>query len=714
MPHKKDNITWDDLDKIIRAYLKSEDELKNVHKAYLFAASKHEGQFRKSGEPYIIHPLNVAKILTEVYADAETLEAGLLHDVLEDTDCSYEEMEKEFGPVVTKIVDGVTKISRLHFSTENEYLVEYYKKIIVGMSEDVRVIIVKLADRLHNMRTLWALPPEKQKIKAKESLEILAPIAHHLGIHKIKSELEDLSLRYLKPDVYYDIAERLNNTKKERDEEVNKMMDEVRKLLEDHSIKFEMKGRSKSIYSIYNKLNKGKKFSEIYDFLAMRVLVDTKSECYQVLGLIHSKFKPMPNRFKDYIANPKPNMYQSLHTTVFGVDGYVFEIQIRTHVMDEIAENGIASHWAYKEHKDITGSVNATEEKLQFFKTIIDLESENMSSEEFVNSVKNEVLNNNIYCYTPKGDVYELPKGATPIDFAYHVHTRVGETMTGALVNGEIKPLDYELQNDDIVKIITNKSSHPSKEWINIVKSTAIKNKIKAYFSKTEKENNIERGKDLIEKELKKRKIPVNDFFTDENEKKICKETKVSNFNDVYLEVGNGKHSAKTIVNVIYKPEEDKKEHKTVTYKSNDTNVVVSGLEDIKVNLARCCNPVYGDNIVGYITKGSGITVHRAHCHNIINTNERLVDCTWSDNNENVKYLSEIVIYSNSNKDNMIEILESAGDLSIGVKGVKKVYQEDETNYVLECYVTSKKQLDSLITDLRNKDFVEDAERIIH
>ncbi len=714
MSHKKDNITWDDLDKIIRAYLKSEDELKNVHKAYLFAASKHEGQFRKSGEPYIIHPLNVAKILTEVYADAETLEAGLLHDVLEDTDCSYEEMEKEFGPVVTKIVDGVTKISRLHFSTENEYLVEYYKKIIVGMSEDVRVIIVKLADRLHNMRTLWALPPEKQKIKAKESLEILAPIAHHLGIHKIKSELEDLSLRYLKPDVYYDIAERLNNTKKERDEEVNKMMDEVRKLLEDHSIKFEMKGRSKSIYSIYNKLNKGKKFSEIYDFLAMRVLVDTKSECYQVLGLIHSKFKPMPNRFKDYIANPKPNMYQSLHTTVFGVDGYVFEIQIRTHVMDEIAENGIASHWAYKEHKDITGSVNATEEKLQFFKTIIDLESENMSSEEFVNSVKNEVLNNNIYCYTPKGDVYELPKGATPIDFAYHVHTRVGETMTGALVNGEIKPLDYELQNDDIVKIITNKSSHPSKEWINIVKSTAIKNKIKAYFSKTEKENNIERGKDLIEKELKKRKIPVNDFFTDENEKKICKETKVSNFNDVYLEVGNGKHSAKTIVNVIYKPEEDKKEHKTVTYKSNDTNVVVSGLEDIKVNLARCCNPVYGDNIVGYITKGSGITVHRAHCHNIINTNERLVDCTWSDNNENVKYLSEIVIYSNSNKDNMIEILESAGDLSIGVKGVKKVYQEDETNYVLECYVTSKKQLDSLITDLRNKDFVEDAERIIH
>ena len=714
MSHKKDNITWDDLDKIIRAYLKSEDELKNVHKAYLFAASKHEGQFRKSGEPYIIHPLNVAKILTEVYADAETLEAGLLHDVLEDTDCSYEEMEKEFGPVVTKIVDGVTKISRLHFSTENEYLVEYYKKIIVGMSEDVRVIIVKLADRLHNMRTLWALPPEKQKIKAKESLEILAPIAHHLGIHKIKSELEDLSLRYLKPDVYYDIAERLNNTKKERDEEVNKMMDEVRKLLEDHSIKFEMKGRSKSIYSIYNKLNKGKKFSEIYDFLAMRVLVDTKIECYQVLGLIHSKFKPMPNRFKDYIANPKPNMYQSLHTTVFGVDGYVFEIQIRTHVMDEIAENGIASHWAYKEHKDITGSVNATEEKLQFFKTIIDLESENMSSEEFVNSVKNEVLNNNIYCYTPKGDVYELPKGATPIDFAYHVHTRVGETMTGALVNGEIKPLDYELQNDDIVKIITNKSSHPSKEWINIVKSTAIKNKIKAYFSKTEKENNIERGKDLIEKELKKRKIPVNDFFTDENEKKICKETKVSNFNDVYLEVGNGKHSAKTIVNVIYKPEEDKKEHKTVTYKSNDTNVVVSGLEDIKVNLARCCNPVYGDNIVGYITKGSGITVHRAHCHNIINTNERLVDCTWSDNNENVKYLSEIVIYSNSNKDNMIEILESAGDLSIGVKGVKKVYQEDETNYVLECYVTSKKQLDSLIIDLRNKDFVEDAERIIH
>ncbi len=715
MAHSKEKVTYEDLEKCIKTYITDKDELENIHKAYLFAFEKHEGQIRKSGEPYIIHPLCVAKILTEIYADAETLEAGLLHDVLEDCNCTYEEMEHEFGPVVTKIVDGVTKISRLHFSTDNEYQVEYTKKIIVGMSEDVRVIIVKLADRLHNMRTLWALPVEKQKRKAKESLEILAPIAHHLGIHKIKSELEDLSLRYLKPDVYYDIAARLNSTKNERDKEVNKMMNAVKMLLDSQNIKYEMKGRAKSIYSIYNKLNKGKTFNEIYDYLAMRILVDTKQECYLVLGLIHSKFKPMQNRFKDYIANPKPNMYQSLHTTVFGVDGYIFEVQIRTHIMDEIAENGIASHWAYKEHKDLKGGINSSEEKLQFFKNIIDLKSDNLSSEEFVNSVKNEVLNNNIYCYTPKGDVYELPAGATPIDFAYHVHTHVGETTTGAIVNGEIKPLDYELKNNDVVKIITNKSSHPSKEWVNIVKSTAVRNKIKAYFTRSEKENNILKGKDLIEKELRKRKIPINDFLTDDNIKKICKETKVEKLDDIYLEVGNGKHSPKTIINFIYKDEEESdKPKKTIIYKNSDTNVVVSGLEDIKVNLASCCHPVYGDRIIGYITKGNGITVHRTSCHNVIDVKERLIDCSWSENNDNVKYITDIVIYSNDDKDNMIKILEDAGALNVGVKSVRKIYQEEKVNYELECYVTSKKQIDNLITSLRNEPFIDDAERIIH
>ena len=487
MSRNRDNISFDQVLEKIKSYIEDEKELQVINDAYELARSKHEGQYRKTGEAYIIHPLNVALILTEIYADYETISAGLLHDVLEDCDCTHEEMEEIMGPTITRIVEGVTKLSKIHFSTENDYLIDYYKKIIVGMSEDVRVIIVKLADRLHNMRTLWALPKDRQKVKAKEALEILAPIGDHLGIHKIKSELEDLSLRYLKPDVYYDIAEHLNRTKIEREQTVGEMLNQVRDLLTEHHIPHEIKGRAKSIYSIYHKLQNGKTFSNIYDLSGLRILVNTEQECYLALGIIHSKFRPMPNRFKDYIAMPKPNMYQSLHTTVFGIDGYLFEIQIRTYDMDEVAENGIASHWSYKENngsETVANLTDTTEQKLQFFKSIIDLSHDHMSSEDFVNSVKNEVLNNNIYCYTPKGDIIELPRGASPIDFAYKIHTKVGETMVGAIVNDQIVPLDYELQDNDIVKINTNKSATPSREWLNIAKATTTKNKIKSYFTK--------------------------------------------------------------------------------------------------------------------------------------------------------------------------------------------------------------------------------------
>ena len=505
----KDELTLDDILTSVRTYIEDEEQIAVIEKAYYFAKEKHEGQFRKSGEAYIYHPMNVALILTSIYADYETISAGLIHDVLEDCDCTAEEMEEMFGSTITKLVQGVTKLSKIHFSTENDYLIDYYKKIIVGMSEDVRVIIIKLADRLHNMRTLWATPEEKQKIKAKEVLEIFAPIAHHLGIHKIKSEMEDLSLRYLKPEVFYDIAEKLNKTKIERDKYVYDMENEVTNLLNEHHIPHEIKGRAKCIYSIYNKLDKGKKFSDIYDLLALRILVNTEQECYLALGLIHSKFRPLPKRFKDYVAMPKPNMYQSLHTTVFGIDGYLFEIQIRTYEMDEIAENGIASHWAYKENggsKNAANLQSTTEQKLQFFKSIIDLSKDKMSSEDFVNSVKNEVLNNNIYCFTPKGDVIELPRGATPIDFAYRVHTNVGEKTVGAIVNEKIVQLDYKLQDGDIVKIKTDPNSTPNKDWLNIVKTTQAKNKIKSYFSKKDREKYIELGKELLEKEIRKQK----------------------------------------------------------------------------------------------------------------------------------------------------------------------------------------------------------------
>ena len=714
MSHSKDKITFDEVMELVKAYITDPKEIENVEKAYNLALEKHNGQYRKSGEAYIIHPLNVTKILTTVYADSETLQAGLLHDVLEDCDCSREEMESIVGPTVTKLVEGVTKLSRLHFSTENEYLIEYYKKIIVGMSEDVRVIIVKLADRLHNMRTLWALPAEKQVKKANESLEILAPIAHHLGIHKIKSELEDLSLRYLKPDVFYDIAEKLNKTKLERDRTVQEMMEEVKDILTEHNIPFEMKGRSKSIYSIYNKLNKGKKFSEIYDLLAMRILVNTKQECYLVLGLIHSKYKPMPKRFKDYIAMPKPNMYQSLHTTVFGIDGYLFEIQIRTHKMDELAENGVASHWAYKENKNATANLQSTtEQKLQFFKSIIDLSNDKMSSEDFVNSVKDEVLNNNIYCFSPKGDVFELPKGATPLDFAYKVHTRVGETTVGALVNNVIAPLDYELKDNDIVKIITNKASSPSLEWVNMVKSTATKNKIRSYFSKNEKDIYIERGKDSLEKELRKKKLPIAGFFSDENSKKIFKELKVDNVDEVYLNIGNGHTSSNSVINIIYKQEDKNPVKKPVVIKDESNDIIVSGIDKVKVNLANCCNPVYGDEIIGYITKGNGISIHRINCHNLLTLDNRTVEVKWNDNSNNKKYQTDILIYCNTHDNKMVEIVQKASMLNISVIEIKNIYQSDISVYQVSCYVTSVKQLDKLFLEFNKEPFVNKVERLI-
>ena len=706
--------TIDDLIEKASVYIPEEDNLNKIRKAYEFAEQSHRGQFRKSGEPYIIHPLNTAIILTTVYADTDTLIAGLLHDTIEDCDVSKEKLEEMFGRTVANLVNGVSKLGRINFSTENEYLIDYYKKIIVGMSEDVRVIIVKLADRLHNMRTLYALPNEKQKKIAKETLEILAPIAHHLGIHKIKSELEDLSLRYLKPDVFYDIAERLDKTKIERDNTVNEMLNIVSNILNEHNIPHEIKGRAKSIYSIYNKLNKGKKFSDIYDLLALRVLVDTEQECYLALGIIHSKFKPIPKRFKDYIAMPKANMYQSLHTTVFGVDGYLFEIQIRTYQMDEVAENGIASHWAYKEHKDAKELMqNTTEQKLQFFKSIIELNEDKMSSEDFVNSVKDEVLNNNIYCFTPKGDIIELPRGATPIDFAYKVHTRVGETMIGAIVNNNIVPLDYQLQNNDIVKINTSKSAKgPSQEWLNIVKSTQTKNKIRAFFSKNEKEIYIDRGKESLEKELRKRKIAFSDFLTPENTQKIFKDLKIDNIDDLYLEIGNGKYAANTVINIIYKKEEPKLVKKPVVKKDSNSDVTVSGIDKVKVNLANCCNPIPGDEIIGYITKGNGISVHRRECHNLEFLDSRTVSVTWNTKTKD-KYETAILIHTENKNNNLVEVIQKLGMFDIHIERFITIRQKNEMIYEVDLFVKSLKYLNKVFNELDKLSYITKVERLM-
>lgn len=711
----KDDITFEDILEKVTVYIEDEEQINVIKKAYEFAYAKHEGQYRKSGEAYIYHPMNVALILTTVSADYETISAGFLHDVLEDCDCTVEEMENEFGHEITKLVQGVTKLSKIHFSTENEYLIDYYKKIIVGMSEDVRVIIVKLCDRLHNMRTLWAIPEDRQRVKAHEALDILAPIAHHLGIHKIKSELEDLSLRYLKPDVFYDIAEKLNKTKIERDKTVYDMQREVTDLLTEYHIPHEIKGRAKSIYSIYNKLDKGKKFSDIYDLLALRILVNTEQECYLALGLIHSKFRPLPKRFKDYVAMPKPNMYQSLHTTVFGIDGYLFEIQIRTYDMDEVAENGIASHWAYKENggsKSVANLQNTTEQKLQFFKSIIDLSHDKMSSEEFVNSVKDEVLNNNIYCFTPKGDVIELPKGATPLDFAYKIHTKVGETTVGAIVNNNIVPLNYELQDNDIVKINTNKSSTPSKEWLNMVKATATRNKIRSFFTKNEREVYVERGKYSLEKELRKRKIAFSDFVNDNNVKKICEVLKVEDLEEVYLCIGNGKATVNGVINIIEKPVEEVAAPKVVkvTSKNIDADIIVSGLDRVKVSLANCCNPVYGDAIVGYITKGNGITVHRLNCHNLEMLEDRTLEVNWN-TNVNKRYMTVILIHTNTHDNHMLDLIQTISMMNVSVDGIKTMGRADRMVYEVDCYVTGLEQLNKLILALNKNSYVEKVER---
>lgn len=706
-------INYEDLEKQIKRYL-TEEEIKEIKKAYQYAEEKHKGQYRKTGENYIVHPLFVSYILTSINADKDTIIAALLHDVVEDTETSKNDIIENFGNVVAILVDGVTKINNINVSTENEYLTSYYKKIIVGMSEDVRVIIIKLADRLHNMRTLYALDHEKQKRKAKETLEILAPIAHRLGMNKIKSELEELSLKYLKPEAYRDVVEKLNKTKKEREEYVKKMMDEVSSLLNKNGIKHQIKGRAKSIYSIYKKLDKGRSFNDIYDLLAIRILVEKEQECYLALGLIHSKYKPVSKRFKDFIAMPKTNLYQTLHTTVFGTDGNLFEIQIRTYDMDEIAENGIASHWAYKENKNAALEMqNITEQKLQFYKSIIELKDDKLTSEDFVDKVKSEVLSNNIYVYTPKGDVIEMPKGATPIDFAYRVHSQIGDKMTGAIVNNNMVPLTYELKNADIIKIITNNNSKgPSKQWLNIVKTTGAKNKIKNFFNRTTKEDYINQGKDLLEKELRRRKIPVSEFTEEENLNKIYTKFKLTSLEDIYLNIGNNKYSPKSIIKHEENNNQEKKKIKKVELKNTDKDIVVGDTKNIETHIANCCLPVPGDEIVGYITKTNGIKIHRKECSNIEYFDERKINAVWNSNINN-KYNSELIIHTTSKENIIVDIVQTSALEGVIIENVNLINKSNNNVYSVDVLISSLEELNKLMINLSKINYVNDVERIM-
>lgn len=713
---KEDAYTLDDLLEKAKVYIKSDEDIELIKKAYLFASKAHAGQLRLTGDDYMLHPLNVALILTEIYADAQTLSAALLHDVINFANVTIEEIEKEFGPEMKALVDGISRINKLSLSADNEALVSYHKKILVGLSGDVRIIILKIADRLHNMRTLWAIPENKRKEKAKETLEILVPIAHRLGINHIKSELEDLSLKYWKPDVYNDILEKLSESRAELDKSVDKMMESVSKILDENNIPHEMKGRSKSVYSIYNKLQKGKTFNEIYDILALRYFVNTVSDCYLALGAIHAKYKPMPKRFKDYIARPKANGYQSLHTTVFGVDGKLFEIQIRTYEMNKVAEYGVASHWSYKEHG--INKVNDMELKLKSFRTVIELNEQQVEGEEFVNTVKNEVFNpTNIYVYTPKGDVFELPIGSTPIDFAYRVHTSVGHQMIGAIVNGNIVPLDYKLKDGDIVKINTNKNSKgPSQEWINICFTTSAKNKIKAFFSKIDKEKTTSDGKDMLIKTIRRKKLSINDIMDDKKIKIALDDLGLNSENELYYEIGIGKYNPTSVIKTILGEKEDEKRalEKVLKYSSKTMeasgDIIVDGMDDLKVSFGGCCTPVKGDDVVGYISKGNGITIHRRNCHNICNLNERIINVHWNDN-ASKKYVTNVIIYTEKKDNLLLDIISKTTSMNVGVKSVNTISNTDYNAYDLDILVDDKETLDRYMNVIGQLPFVTSIER---
>lgn len=683
--------------------LEKREQFETIKKAYLYACNEHKGMKRLTGDDFITHPLEVTKILMDLNVDDTTIIASLLHEVINNGNKTYDDLVNDFGEDIAKIVLSVSKINKLELPDNNESSVIYLRKILVGLAQDVRVLYIKLADRLHNMRTNWAINPQKQKQKAEETMSVLVPIAHRLGINSIKSELENLSLYYLKPDVYNDILEKLNETVDELNGYLEEMKESIIDILTDAGIKFEIKGRVKSVYSIYNKLSNGKEWNKIYDILALRVFVEEESDCYQVIGLIHSRFRPMPKRFKDYIASPKENMYQSLHTTVFGIEGHVFEIQVRTYEMDEIAEKGIASHWSYKE-KGTKKIQNVMEQKLEMFRNVIE-SSNNDTDADFESKVNADIFSDLIYTYTPKGDVVELPIGSTPIDFAYRIHSRVGDTTVGAIVNDQIVPLSYELKNDDVVNIKTNNNSTPNKDWLSFVKTSQAKNKIKAFFSKQDKEEYIEKGKNILEAELRKRKMAFNEVLTPEIIEKLIKDLKIKDLDEIYLSIGSLRFTAGYIINLTKADKhevddalfERKLSIPKINYKSD---ILVEGNSDIMVNIAKCCMPIKGDEIVGFITKGQGISVHKKGCSNVPDNSERVVDVSWNMDASNY-YFTNIYVYVTAGFDLLVNIITEVGKLGCIVRSCNTKEFDNKTMYEINIRIKDKVELDNVMKNIR-------------
>ncbi len=731
---------YDDLITRVRKYHPS-DDITLIEKAYRLAYDAHKDQARKSGEPYIIHPLCVAIILADLEMDKETIAAGLLHDVVEDTIFTTEEIEQEFGSDVALLVDGVTKLGGIQYEGDKiELQAENMRKMFLAMAKDIRVIIIKLADRLHNMRTLKHMTPEKQQEKARETLDIYSPIAQRLGISKVKVELDDLSLKYLEPDVYYDLVEKIAIRKSEREKYVQDIVDEVSKHIKNAGIQAKIDGRVKHFFSIYKKMkNQNKTIDQIYDLFAVRIIVDNVKECYAALGVIHEMYKPIPGRFKDYIAMPKANMYQSLHTTLIGSTGQPFEIQIRTYEMHRTAEYGIAAHWKYKEASDGKKISTGEEEKLSWLRQILEWQRDTSDNKEFMKLLKSDLdlFADNVYCFTPTGDVKNLPAGSTPIDFAYSIHSAVGNKMVGARVNGKLVSIDYVINNGDKVEILTSQNSKgPSRDWLNVVKSTQAKNKINQWFKNEFKDENIIKGKDLLQNYCKSKSINQVDIMRPDYMEAVMKKYGFRDWESVLAAIGHGALKEGQIVNkmrelfekdhakqvtdeeVLKSVEESAAAKQMLPKGKSQSGIVVKGIHDVAVRFSKCCSPVPGDEIVGFVTRGRGVSIHRTDCINVINLQEidraRLIDAEWQEESleGGEKYLAEIVIYADNRNGLLADISRALTEKNIDIISMNtKTSKQGVATMATSFEISSREELNRIIDKLRNVESVIDIER---
>ena len=721
---KDQTRTKEDLYEQINTYIKNEESIALIDKAYNYAYDKHKDQKRRSGEPYFVHCLNVAYELAKLKTDPYTISAGLLHDVIEDCNVSKEEFIEEFGEEIYEMVEAVTKISNLKFTDEKEYQAVNHRKILIAMAKDVRVILVKLVDRLHNMRTLQYLPPEKQKRIARETLDVYAPIAHRLGIAEIKNELEDLSFYYLDNEKYHEIAKLVESKKSERDQQIDLMIEDISIVLKMHNIPFRIFGRSKHLYSINKKMvTKNKRFDEILDLLAIRIVTETETNCYEILGYIHAVYRPIPGRLKDYIAMPKMNMYQSLHTTIVGPDGRIYEVQIRTEEMDEIAERGIAAHWSYKEGK--TRSQKKLIEELNWIKAFE--ENTDADAKEYMNDITHDIFNANIYCMTPRGRIIDLAAGATPIDFAYRIHTEVGNQTVGALVNGILVPLNTPLKTGDVVELRTNKNSSPSEDWLKIVKTNHARNKIKAYFLKKEledKEELIKLGETMLKDELKKHNLDIDEFFDAKKLDKVAGSFQQSTANDLLYAIGCKSMTPIAVVEKLTKlgkKELDLNYLEKITKKNSERNnfvsktgIMVKGVSSMKIAISPCCSPVYGDKIVGFVSKGQGIKVHRADCPNIANE-RRLIDVEWDPQKPDIRYEASIKIFSKDRSYLLTDLVTVVAQYKANLTAVNSQANAEDLSATtsMSFMVSDLEHLETIMANLRKVDSVISVERAI-